>query len=182
MIRHPERSPTWAWRCRTRVSQTWPDRSRNLLYGDEFPAWPTQFQIATGETRDLGRIANWDSIPRALVLDDSQEGIRRSVARNRVFRYDPESDRDRIAAHATASPDHLAVRPRAARRAQRSGGPRSTTRGTGRSASHAGAPTRSGVCTDTGMARLLVLRMCPDEFVGKDEVPYASALALGPGQ
>jgi hypothetical protein len=158
------------------------DSPRDVLYGMTFPRGHLlQYRVGAGHTRDLGRISNWDSVVRSLVTDDAGR-VYGSAAPNRIFRYDPQTDA--IERLPTLLPHRDNVAPR----------PRGSTTGAAiwRTAFyheghrkiygiHAGGTDLFEFSVDTGAARLLA-PMCPDEFVGRDAVPYASlALVRGRG-
>lgn len=157
------------------------DRGRDLLYGMTLPRGHlVQYDIRKGRTRDLGRIANWDSIVRVLVVDDAGR-VYGSVAPNHVFRYDPRKDLVELLPAVLPHDKNIP--------AARWGS--STGTAIWRTAFyHAGRHKIYGIQAGSvelfeldpvsGEARP-VAPMCPDEFIGRSDVPYASlALTRGP--
>lgn len=153
------------------------DRNRDLLYGMTLPRGHlVQYDIRRGRTRDLGRISNWDSIVRTLVIDDAGR-VYGSVAPNHVFRYDPQKDLVELLP---------AVLPHGEDIPAASWGSSTGTAIWRAALYHEGRHKIYGIQAGSvelfeldpasGEARL-VAPMCPDEFIGRSDVPYAS-LAL----
>ena len=153
------------------------DRPHEILYGMTLPRGHlVQYDIRKARTRDLGRIANWDSITRVLVVDDVGR-LYGSVAPNHVFRYDPQ--KDLVELLPAVLPHGKDIRP----------SPYGSSTGTNiwRTAFYhegrhkiygiqAGSVSLFELDPASGEARL-VSPMCPDDFIGRSDVPYAS-LAL----
>ena len=157
------------------------DRDRNLLYGMTLPRGHlVQYDIQKGRTRDLGRIANWDSIVRSIVVDDAGR-VYGAVAPNHVFRYDPQ--KDLVELLPAVLPHDKDVRPArmAVQPGRLSGAPPSIDEGRHKIYGiQAGSGELFELDPVTGEARFVV-SMCPDEFIGRPDVPYASlALTRGP--
>ena len=158
------------------------DRERNLLYGMTLPRGHlVQYDIQKGRTRDLGRIANWDSIVRSIVVDDAGR-VYGAVAPNHVFRYDPQ--KDLVELLPAVLPHNKDVRP--AQYGSSTGTTiwRASFYDEGRHKIY-GIQAGSGEMFEldpvTGEARFVV-SMCPDELIGRPDAPYASlALTRGPG-
>lgn len=69
------------------------DPERGRLYALTYPqAHLLYFDVASGETRDMGQVQNWDAISRTLAVDDKGR-VYGCWDRGRLWRYDPESDR-----------------------------------------------------------------------------------------
>ena len=156
------------------------DPKRNVIYGMTFPRGHLiEYSIAAKRTRDLGRIANWDMIVRTPVLDGKGR-LFGSTAPNRVFRYDPETGRVELLPQPLPHREGIP--------AARWG--TTTGKAIWRAAFYheqrkkiygiqAGGVDLFELDPETGDGRLLS-PMCPESFVGKTELPYASmALALG---
>jgi hypothetical protein len=69
------------------------DPFRERLYALTYPmAHFILYDIKSGNTRDMGRVQNWDAIGRTLAVDDKGR-IYGPREQGRLWRYDPQTDR-----------------------------------------------------------------------------------------
>ena len=156
------------------------DRKRALMYGmTASTGHLLKFDVKTGRGVDLGRLANWDTIVRSLVLD--REGrLYGSTDPNRIFRYDPDSDRLEFLPVEIPHREGLEPSPVTSTTTKRMWRVAILSRDEKKIYGiHAGSVDLFEFDPASLKIRKLA-QMCPDEYLDSPRVPYAT-LALAEG-